>query len=85
MFKKYHLVAEGSDKDSLTALRLLDKNGISYVLTLVDNCPDYFYFLKNTHSVDAVPMVFQYISGFEEYKLIGGLEALQDHLAEITE
>jgi len=35
--------------------------------------------------VDAVPLVFQYGSGFEEYKLIGGLEALQDHLAEITE
>ena len=85
MLKKYHLIAQGDDADSIGALRLLEENGMGYVLTLVDKCPEYYYFLKARYSMDALPLVFQYVGGFENYEVIGSLSALEDHLRELTE
>ena len=84
--KRYHLIAEGSDADSLKALRLLEDFGLEYVLTLVDGCPDYFYHLKDQHQLDKLPLIFEYGErDFFNFKLIGGLQEFLSHMEELFE
>ena len=82
--KRYHLIAEGNDADSLKALRIFEDHGLEYVLTLVDKCPNYFYYLKEQYSVDKLPLIFQYgDNSFSEFVLIGGTEELLQHVEDL--
>jgi len=84
--KRYHLIAQGNSADSLKALRILEDNGIEYVLTLVDKCPSYFHYLKKQYSANKLPMVFQYDEGaFSEFTLIGSVEELSQHVKGLLE
>lgn len=58
--------------------------GYEFVLTLVDNSPEYYYKLKKKYEHQTVPMIVEHnLSGHE--KFIGGCDDMMQYFAEHTD
>ena len=66
------------------AINLMHANGCEFVLTLVDNCPEFYHNVKKKYDWQTVPMIVEIdVTGNE--KFIGGFTDLKDYFAEVLD
>jgi len=84
MVSYYLVYATGTCPYCIEAIKLLEKNGYQYALTLLDNCPEYRTFLKHKYKWDTVPMIIEKkLDGSEEF--IGGFDDLSKYFSGISD
>jgi|7_EtaG_2_1085326.scaffolds.fasta_scaffold00229_30 glutaredoxin len=84
MVSYYLVYALGTCPYCIEAIKLLEKNGFQYSLTLLDNCPQHRAFLKNKYEWDTVPMIVEMrLDGTETF--VGGFDDLSKYFAGISE
>ena len=81
MFSYYHIYAKAECPYCVMAINLMHEVGYEFVLTLVDNSPEYYHKLKGKYDHQTVPMIVEHrLSGDEEF--IGGFTELKEHFTE---
>ena len=75
----YHIFANTMCPYCVRAINLLNESETEYILTLIDNSPDYLGRLKDEHDWKTIPIIFECDPNTKENKLIGGYTDLMDH------
>ena len=84
MISYYLVYALGTCSYCIEAIKLLEKNGYQYSLTLLDNCPEHRKFLKDKYKWDTVPMIVEKkLDGSEVF--VGGFDDLSKYFSDISE
>ena len=83
MLTYYHIYAKAECPFCVKAINLLHGLGYDFVLTLVDNSPDYYHKIKKKYEHQTVPMIVER-NLIDEENFIGGyselLKYFEDHL-----
>jgi glutaredoxin len=77
--KYYHIFANTVCPFCVRAINLLNESETEYVLTLIDNSPNYLENLKKEHEWETIPIIFECNNDTKEKKLIGGYTDLMDY------
>jgi glutaredoxin len=81
MLVSYHIYAKSKCPFCVKAINLLHEMGYEFVLTLLDNSPEYYHKLKQKYEHRTVPMIVECdVAGNE--KFIGGFTDMQDYFAD---
>ena len=84
MLRYYHVYAKAACPWCVKAINLLHEKGCEFVLTLVDNSPEFYHNVKKKYDWQTVPMVAEIdVTGNEVF--IGGFTDLSAYLAEHME
>jgi|ETNvirenome_6_85_1030632.scaffolds.fasta_scaffold01234_5 hypothetical protein len=85
MLSNYHLFAHSRSADSLEAIRILEKNGLKYVLIFVDKSPDYSRYLMSKHKFDKFPVVLKFLGNMFDVPVVyRGLQEFEEHIREMV-
>ena len=77
--KYYHIFANTVCPFCVRAINLRNESETEYVLTLIDNSPNYLESLKKEHGWETIPIIFECDSETKEERLIGGHADLMDY------
>ena len=81
MLSYYHIYAKSECPFCVKAINLMHEMGYEFVLTLVDNSPEYYHKLKRKYEHQTVPMVIEYnLAGNE--KFLGGFSDMQEYFSD---
>ena len=84
MLRYYHVYAKATCPWCVKAINLLHEVGTEFVLTLVENSPEFYHAVKKKYEWQTVPMVVEVdVTGKEHF--IGGFTDLRDYFAEVLE
>lgn len=81
MLYHYHIYAKAKCPYCVKAINLLHEMGYEFVLTLVDNSPEYYHKLKQKYEHPTVPMIVERSVAGDEW-FIGGWSDLEKHFAD---
>ncbi len=81
MLHYYHVYAKATCPWCVKAINMLHNSGHEFVLTLVDNSPEFYHTVKKQYDWQTVPMIVEKdINGNE--KFIGGFTDLEEYFME---
>lgn len=83
ILKYYHVYAKATCPWCVKAINLLHEQGCEFVLTLVENSPEFYHNVKKKYGWETVPMVVEVdVAGNERF--LGGFTDLQEYFTELT-
>lgn len=77
----YHIYAKAACPFCVKVINLMHELGHEFVLTLVDNSPEYYHKLKRKYEHQTVPMVVEYSLDDNE-NFIGGYTDTEEHFSD---
>jgi len=81
MLRYYHVYAKATCPWCVQAINMLHEHGYEFVLTLVENSPEFYHNVKKKYEWQTVPMIVEIdVAGNE--KFIGGFTDLKDYFTE---